>query len=50
MAGKGFTPNQNKQVAKMLSREIGKCNKGRNRILLGTVILCIICIVAPGLC
>ena len=26
----------------MLSREIGKCNKGRNRILLGTVILCIV--------
>lgn len=42
MAGKGFTPNQNKQVVKMLSREIGKCNKGRNRILLGTVILCIV--------
>lgn len=42
MAGNGFTPNNNRQVIRMLSREFGKSNKGRNRILLGTVILCIV--------
>lgn len=42
MAGKGFTPNNNKYVIKMLSKEFGKSNKGRNRILLGAVILCIV--------
>lgn len=42
MAGNGFTPNNNRQVIRMLSREFGKSNKGRNRILFGTVILCIV--------
>ncbi|WP_246597329.1 ABC transporter permease [Faecalicatena faecalis] len=40
MAGKGFTPNNNNFVIKMLSKEFGKSNRGRNRILLGAVILC----------
>lgn len=42
MALHGFTPNDNRQVIKMLSREFSKCNKGRNRILLGAVIVCIV--------
>lgn len=42
MAGKGFTPNNNNFVIKMLSKEFGKSNQGRNRILLGAVILCMV--------
>lgn len=42
MTGNGFTPNNNKMVIRMLSREFGKFNKGRNRILLGAITLCII--------
>lgn len=42
MAGKGVTPNNNHFVIKMLSKEFAKSNKGRNRILLGAVILCIV--------
>lgn len=42
MEGKGFTPNNNRYVIKMLTKELRKSNKGRNRILLGAVILCIV--------
>lgn len=42
MASNGDTPNNNRMVIRMLSKEFGKCNRGRNRILLGTVILCIV--------
>ena len=38
----GFTPNNNKNVIRLLSEEIRKCNKSRNRILMGAVILCIL--------
>lgn len=38
----GFTPNNNTNVIRMLSEAIRKCNKGRNRILMGAVILCIL--------
>ena len=38
----GFTPNNNTNVIRLLSEEIRKCNKGRNRILMGAVILCIL--------
>lgn len=38
----GFTPNNNTNVIRMLSKAIRKCNKGRNRILMGAVILCIL--------
>ena len=38
----GFTPNDNTNVIRMLSEAIRKCNKGRNRILMGAVILCIL--------
>ncbi len=34
MEGKGFTPNNNRYVIKMLTKELRKSNKGRNRILL----------------
>lgn len=42
MAGRGFTPNNNRSVIRQLSSAFGRCNKGRNRILLGTVILSIV--------
>lgn len=42
MIERRFTPNNNEPVIRMLSKEFGKCNKGRNRILLGAVILCIV--------
>ena len=38
----GFTPNDNTNVIRMLSEAIRKCNKGRNRILMGAVVLCIL--------
>ena len=38
----GFTPNNNTNVIRLLSETIRKCNKGRNRILMGAVILCIL--------
>lgn len=38
----GFTPNNNTNVIRLLSEAIRKCNKGRNRILMGSVILCIL--------
>lgn len=38
----GFTPNDNRPVLGMLAGEIGKSNKGRNRILAGAVFLCIV--------
>ncbi len=38
----GFTPNNNMNVIRLLSEAIRKCNKGRNRILMGAVILCIL--------
>ena len=38
----GFTPNNNTNVIRMISEAIRKCNKGRNRILMGAVILCIL--------
>ena len=37
----GFTPNNNTNVIRMLSEAIRKCNKSRNRILMGAVVLCI---------
>ena len=37
-----FTPNNNTNVIRLLSEAIRKCNKGRNRILMGAVILCIL--------
>ena len=42
MAERGFTPNNNRSVIRQLSSAFGRCNKGRNRILLGTVILSIV--------
>lgn len=42
MMGNGFTPNNNRPVIRMLSREFGRWNKGRNRILMGAIILCMI--------
>ena len=38
----GFTPNNNTNVIQLLSEAIRKFNKGRNRILMGAVILCIL--------
>ena len=38
----GFTPNNNTNVIRLLSEAIRKCNKGKNRILMGAVILCIL--------
>ena len=38
----GFTPNDNRPVLGMLAGEIGKSNRGRNRILAGAVFLCIV--------
>ncbi len=40
--GKGFTPNKNGSELLLLSKRIGKSSRGRNRILLGAVILCIV--------
>ena len=37
-----FTPNNNTNVIRLLSEAIRKCNKGRNRILMGAVVLCIL--------
>lgn len=42
MREKSTTPNNNSFVIKMLSKELEKSNKGRNRILLGAVVLCIV--------
>ena len=38
----GFTPNNNTNVIRLLSEAIRKCNKSRNRILMGAVVLCIL--------
>ena len=38
----GFTPNNNTNVIRLLLEAIRKCNKGRNRILMGAVVLCIL--------
>ena len=38
----GFTPNNNTNAIRLLSEEIRKSNKIRNRILMGAVILCIL--------
>lgn len=38
----GFTPNNNTNVIRLLSEAIRKCNKGRNRILMGAVILAVL--------
>lgn len=37
-----FIPNNNKSVVRMLAKELGRYNKGRNRILMGAVGLCIV--------
>ena len=37
-----FTPNDNGSVIRMLSGKYARCNRGRNRILLGAVILSIV--------
>lgn len=42
MEKKTFIPNQNRQVLGMLAREFGKWNRGRNRILMSAVTLCIV--------
>lgn len=42
MTGNGITPDNGRLVIRMLSREFGKFNKGRNRILRGAITLCII--------
>lgn len=42
MTGKGFTPNNNGSVIRMLSLKLGAYNKGRNRILMAAVILCVV--------
>ena len=38
----GFTPNNNTNVIRLLSEAIRKCNKSRNRILMGAVVLSIV--------
>ena len=38
----GFTPNNNTNGSRLLSEAIRKCNKSRNRILMGAVVLCIL--------
>lgn len=38
----GFTPNNNTNVIRLLSEAIRKCNKSRNWILMGAVVLCIL--------
>ena len=42
MRDRKFTPNDNGSVIRMLSGRYAKCNRGRNRILLGAVILGIV--------
>ncbi len=42
MSGNEFIPGQNKSVIRMLSKEFGRYNKGRNRILMVAASLCII--------
>lgn len=42
MEERKFIPNNNKPVVRMLSKEFGRYNRGRNRILTGAVSLCII--------
>lgn len=42
MEKKTFIPNQNRKVLRMLAREFGKWNRGRNRILMSAVTLCIV--------
>ena len=42
MDGSGFIPNDNQSVIRMLSGEYGRHNRGRNRILLCAVALCIV--------
>ncbi|MDD3219339.1 MAG: ABC transporter permease [Lachnospiraceae bacterium] len=42
MSEKGITPNNNSYVIKLLSKELEKSSKGRNRILLGAVAMCIV--------
>ena len=42
MNGIQFIPNNNRSVLRMLSKEYERCNRGRNRILMGAVCLCII--------
>ena len=42
MEKNGCTPNDNRAVLRMLALEIGRSNKGRNRILAGAVCMCII--------
>lgn len=42
MEKKTFIPNQNRQVLRMLAHEFGKWNRGRNRILMSAVTLCIV--------
>ncbi len=42
MEKNGCTPNDNRAVIRMLALEIGRSNKGRNRILAGAVCMCII--------
>lgn len=42
MNGIQFIPNNNRSVLRMLLKEYERCNRGRNRILMGAVGLCII--------
>ncbi len=42
MEKNGCIPNDNKPVIRMLAREIGRSNRGRNRILAGAVCACIV--------
>lgn len=42
MERNGYILNDNRYVIQMLAREIGRSNKGRNRILTGAVCVCII--------
>ena len=42
MRERKFTPNDNGSVIRMLSAKYARCNRGRNRILLGAVVLCIV--------
>ena len=42
MRDRKFTPNDNGSVIRMLSGKYAQCNRGRNRILLGAVILSIV--------
>ena len=42
MREKKFTPNDNGSVIRMLSAKYARCNRGRNRILLGAVALSIV--------